>query len=151
MTDPTQPTSQRTPHRRRSAFTLIELLLVLVILGILTAVVATKFSGRSESARNTAARTDISQMDTALDAFEVDNGRYPTTDEGLKHLTTPIPNAKDPTKWPYLKRPVGNDPWGRPYQYRNPGQNNTNGYDLFSMGPDGQEGGTDDITNWQQQ
>jgi general secretion pathway protein G len=113
--------------RRLPGFTLIELLLVLVILAVLAAVVVPKFTKRSEQARVAAAKTDISNLDTAFDAFEVDTGRYPT-----------------------VKRLVLNDPWGNPYVYRCPGQHNTSGYDLYSFGPDGQEGGGDDIDNWSQ-
>ncbi len=84
-----------------------------------------------------------------LDAFEVDTGRHPTTDEGLKALMEQPGNAKD-WKGPYLKRAVTNDPWGNPYMYRSPGQHNSSGYDLYSYGPDGQEGGGDDIDSWSQ-
>jgi general secretion pathway protein G len=128
-------------------FTLIELLLVLVILAVLAAVVVPKFTKRSEQARIAAAKTDIANLETVLDAFEVDVGRYPTTEEGLRALMEPPSNAKD-WKGPYLKRPVVNDPWGNPYVYRCPGQHNTSSYDLLSFGPDGQEGGGDDIDNW---
>jgi len=136
--------------RRRpvhSAFTLIELLLVLVILAVLAAVVVPKFTGRSEQARLTAAKTDISAIDGAIDQFEVDNGRYPTNEEGLGALIT-APAGLQEWHGPYLKRnaiPV--DPWGNPYQYRYPGTHNATGYDLFSMGKDGHEG-NDDVTNW---
>jgi general secretion pathway protein G len=133
----------------RQAFTLIELLLVLVILSILAAVVVPKFTNRSEQARNTAAKTDISTLELQLDAFEVDAGRPPTTEEGLAALVEQPPNIKS---WhgPYLKRGVPKDPWGNEYAYRCPGQHNVSGYDLFSMGPDGREGGSDDVDNWSQ-
>lgn len=130
-------------------FTLVELLLVLVILAVLAAVVVPKFTKRSEQARIAAATTDIANLGTALDTFEVDTGRCPTSDEGLKALMEPPGNAKD-WKGPYLKRLVLNDPWGNPYVYRCPGQHNASGYDLYSFGPDGQEGGSDDIDNWSQ-
>ena len=136
--------------RRRSAFSLIELLLVLVILAILAAVVVPKFTGRSEQARVAAAKADIANMETALDNFEVDGGRYPNTDEGLRALMEQPANVRE-WKGPYLKRGVSNDPWGNPYIYRHPGQYNVKGYDLLSAGPDGREGGGDDITNWVQQ
>jgi general secretion pathway protein G len=136
---------RRSPHR--SAFTLIELLLVLVILAILMGVVVTRFTGRTEQARIAAATTDINAIGTALDAFEVDNGHYPSTDEGLAALIQQPSNAQ---AWhgPYLKRDsVPVDPWGNQYVYRYPGTNNSGGYDLASLGPDGREG-TDDIANW---
>jgi general secretion pathway protein G len=140
----------RAIHRRsrQSAFSLIELLLVLVILAVLAAVVVPKFTNRTEQARITAAKTDISMYSTALDAFEVDNGRFPSGDEGLDALVRNpgnLPNWKNP----YIGQ-VKNDPWGHPYVYRQPGTNNPNGYDLYSLGPDGKEGG-DDIDNWSKQ
>jgi general secretion pathway protein G len=134
---------------RSRGFTLIELLLVLVILAVLAAVVVPKFTKRSEQARKAAATTDIANFETALDAFEVDTGRYPTGEEGLRALMEAPSNAKD-WKGPYLKRLVTNDPWGNPYVYRCPGQHNVSSYDLYSFGPDGQEGGGDDIDNWTQ-
>jgi general secretion pathway protein G len=129
------------------AFTLIELLLVLVILASLAVIVVPKFTGRSQQAKVTAAQTDIAHLETALDAFEVDNGRYPTTEEGIGAL---VENPPDLLNWkgPYIKRGVPNDPWGNPYLYHCPGRYNTSGYDIYSMGPNGQEGGDDDIDNW---
>ncbi|HYO09334.1 MAG TPA: type II secretion system major pseudopilin GspG [Tepidisphaeraceae bacterium] len=140
------------PKRNRSVaragFTLIELLLVLVILAVLAAVVVPKFTSRGQQARETAANTDISNLETALDAFQVDTGRFPSGDEGLKALLEMPGNVRN---WhgPYIKKGVPNDPWGNPYVYRYPGAHNTNGYDLFSMGADGREGG-DDVDNWTQ-
>lgn len=132
----------RSRPRVRRAFTLIELLLVLVILGVLAAIVVPKFANRGEDARRTAARAQIAEIETVLGTFEVDNGRYPTTDEGLAALVQPPPNAKVKTQ--YLPR-IPTDPWGNEYVYRCPGQRNAAGYDLFSRGADGQEGGADDI------
>jgi general secretion pathway protein G len=134
---------------RRAAFTLIELLLVLVILAILAAVVVPKFTNRSEQAREAAAKTDVSNMELAIDQFEIDCGRYPSSEEGLNALMQPPGNING---WhgPYLKRPPNADPWNNPYVYRYPGSHNPNGYDLFSMGPDGREG-NDDIGNWTNQ
>lgn len=142
--------SKENIRRRSSAagFTLIELLLVLVILAVLAAVVVPKFAGRGEQARNAAARTDIANLDNAIDQFEVDAGRYPTSEEGLNALLNQPGNVKT---WngPYVKRaPI--DPWGHPYNFRSPGQHNTKGVDIYSFGPDGQDGGTDDVTNWQE-
>ncbi len=130
---------------RARAFTLVELLLVLVILAVLATVVVTKFTGRSEQARVAAARTGLTNIETALDAFEVDYGRFP---DSLEALMNPPATGTTPRQ-PYLnKLPV--DPWGQPFVYRFPGTHNAGSYDLFSCGPDGREGGTDDITNWQQ-
>ncbi|HUT56439.1 MAG TPA: type II secretion system major pseudopilin GspG [Phycisphaerae bacterium] len=131
------------------AFTLIELLLVLVILTTLAALVVPRFTKRSEQAKITAARADIANIEVAMDAFEVDCGRYPSTEEGIKVLLEQPSNA-DGWQGPYLKRGVPKDAWSAPYIYRYPGQHNTNGYDLFSCGPDGQEGTADDIDNWTQ-
>jgi general secretion pathway protein G len=134
---------------RQQAFSLIELLLVLVILAILAGVIVPKFTNRTEQAKVTAAKTDVSFLETQLDAFEIDNGRYPSTEEGLAALVTQPSNA---TEWkgPYIKRGVPKDPWGNDYLYRFPGANNANSYDLSSFGPDGREG-NDDITNWSRQ
>ncbi len=133
---------------RRAGFTLIELLLVLVILAILAAIVVPMFVGRAEQARVTRAQTDISNISSALDTFEIDNGSYPTTAEGLQALIVQPPNMPN---WhgPYLKgNSVPLDPWGHPYQYRCPGQHSTDGYDLYSYGPSGRAGGAGEITNW---
>jgi general secretion pathway protein G len=137
---------------RRGGFSLIELLLVLVILAILAAVVVPKFTGRSDQAREAAAKTDVSQMETAIDMFEQDAGRFPNSTEGLSALTRQ-PQSGDIKAWkgPYLKREVPTDPWGQPYVYRLPGTYNPTGYDLFSTGKDMKEGGDDDIGNWTQQ
>lgn len=128
--------------RRASAFTLIELLLVLVILAILAAVVVPKFTGRTEQARQSAAKADISNLKVALSTFETDNGRFPTTEEGLRAL---VEKPADLSNWKhqYIEK-VPTDPWGHDYIYRIPGTSNKE-FDLFSMGPDGHEGGGDDI------
>ena len=142
-------TKRRTRHHTRSAFTLIELLLVLVILGILAAIVVPKFSGRTEQAKVTAATSQISTFGTALDAFEVDNGYFPKGKNGLNDLVQP-PRDAPSWKGPYMKSDIPNDPWGHPYIYECPGKHNPTSYDVMSMGPDGRAGSDDDITNWQQ-
>ena len=136
---------------RFSGVTLIELLLVLVILAVLAAVVTPKFTKRSEQARITAAKTQISQFEVALDAFEIDVGRYPTTPEGLRALVEKPASDADGWLQAYLKRDVPKDPWGSEYVYRYPGQYNEDGYDLYSFGPDRKQGGDDDIANWSQE
>lgn len=140
--------SPATRRLRRAGFTLIELLLVLVILGILAAIVVPKFSGRTEQARETAARSQIATFSTALDAFEVDTGRYPRGKAGLSDL---VSQPRDAQNWrgPYMKDQVPRDPWGNEYVYECPGKHNPSGYDLSSMGPDGRSGTEDDVTNWQ--
>lgn len=133
------------PHTAR-AFTLVELLLVLVILAVLAMVVVPKFTGRSEQARETAAKTDITNLETALDTFEVDCGRFPSSEEGLGVLLQ-APAGVQNWRGPYIKRPPI-DPWGNAYIYRYPGSHNQGGYDLSSGGPDGREGGENDPCNW---
>jgi len=133
---------------QQRAFTLIELLLVLVILGILAAIVVPKFAGRTEQARMTAAQSQIATFGTALDAFEVDNGYYPKGKNGLADL---VQTPRDAQNWrgPYLKSEIPLDPWGRPYVYECPGKHNPTSYDVMSMGLDGRAGTDDDVCNWQ--
>ncbi len=134
------------PRNPQGGFTMVEMLLVLVILATLAAIVVPKFAGRSEQAKITAAKSQISNFEIVLDAFEVDNGFYPKGSNGLQDLVEQPSNAKD---WhgPYMNEiPV--DPWENPYIYEYPGKNNVRGFDLMSMGPDGRTGGGDDITNW---
>ncbi|MDD5491260.1 MAG: type II secretion system major pseudopilin GspG [bacterium] len=130
----------------KKGFTLIEIMLVVVIISILVTVVLPRLTGRTEQARVSATRLQIETVGMGLDAFELDCGRYPTTAEGLKALLTNPGNIK---KWngPYLKKDVSLDPWGNAYVYSAPGKHN-NDYDLYSFGPNGVEGGEDDIGNW---
>jgi len=130
-------------------FTLIELLLVLVILAALAAIVVPKFTKRSEQAKITAAGTGIANIEVALDAFEVDCSRHPTAEEGLRALVEQPANTNG-WRGPYVKKGLPKDPWGNLYVYRCPGQHNAAGYDLYSFGPDGQDGGGDDLDNWSQ-
>ena len=107
----------------------------------------TAFSGRSQQAKVTAAQTDIANLELAIDTFEIDCARYPTAEEGIQALVQQPSNLPE-WRGPYLKRGAPKDPWGNPYVYRCPGQRDPEGYDLCSFGPDGQEGGGDDIGNW---
>ena len=134
--------------RTARGFTLVEMLLVLVILAALAAVVVPKFTGRSKQAKIAAAQTEMSSLETALDAFEVDNGYYPRSgDDGLEALIIQ-PNNTPGWRGPYIKKGIPTDPWGNEYLYESPGRQNQHGYDLSSMGPDGRPGGEDDIVNW---
>ena len=138
------------PHfrraRRRAAFTLVEMLLVLVILAQLAAIVIPKMAGRSQQAKVTSAMTQINAIEMALDSFEVDNGYYPKT--GALGDLLDQPAGATNWKGPYLKKGVPLDPWQHQYSYDYPGKHNANGYDLMSPGPDGRAGTDDDLTNW---
>lgn len=137
--------------RNKKAFTLIEIMLVVIIIGILAAMVIPNISGRGEQARVSAARADIdANLSTALDLYELDNGQYPTTEQGLRALLEKPSTSPAPINWhgPYLKKKrIPLDPWGREYKYVAPGVKNTEEFDLSSLGPDGSES-NDDITNW---
>jgi general secretion pathway protein G len=133
----------RNPRRRLSAFTLIEMLLVLVILGILAAIVVPKFTGVSANAQRKAAATQISTFATAIDMFEVDNGHYPKT------LNDLMVQPRDASNWHQYMESIPMDPWQHAYVYTFPGKHRTSSYDLMSMGPDGKAGGDDDVVNWQ--
>lgn len=131
-----------------AGFTLIEILLVVIIIGILVSLVAPRLASRSEEARKQAAKADIEGgISLALDLYEVDNGRYPAKLEDLNAKPSDAGNWKGP----YLKKGLPKDPWGTPYTYKMPGTHNTASYDLYSAGPDKQEGNEDDIVNWQTQ
>lgn len=138
-------------HRRNDlGFTLIELLLVVIIISTLAMMVVPRFAGRSEQARRAAAEADIlANIAIALDLYEMDNGHYPSTAQGLRSLKREPQTPPVPKKWngPYLKKGSLKDPWGNPYHYRSPGRRNPD-YDLFTYGPDQVEGGGDDVTNW---
>ncbi len=137
--------------RQKRAFTLIEIMLVIVMIGIMTAMVVPSFAGRTDLARTSAARMDIeANLAMALDLFEMDVGRYPTTDEGLKALVVRPGTLAQEVRWngPYLrKRTIPQDPWGRTYVYASPGQHIPMSYDLASLGADGSRS-DDDIVNW---
>ena len=138
---------------RNKGFTLIELMVVLVILGVLAAIIAPKIMDRPDEARIIAARQDISSLVQALKLYRLDNIRYPTTEQGLQALVTKPTIEPIPGNWKsggYLER-LPKDPWGNPYMYLNPGRNGE--IDVYSLGPDGQSGGEGkdaDIGNWMQ-
>src|SRR6185503_12602084 len=130
------------PGRRpgQAGFTLVELLVVLVILVLLASLVGPRVIGYLGSSRSKAAKVQIESLSSALELFKLDAGRYPTSSEGLRALVE-APSGIATWNGPYLtKRDVPNDPWGRPYNYRFPGQNAP--FDIFSLGADNQVGGT---------
>lgn len=140
------PLSPRTPR----GFTLIEILVVVVILGILAAIVVPRVMERPGEARVTRARQDIQGVVTALSLYKLDNFVYPSSEQGLDALVSKPAGQPDAPNWkgPYLDR-AAKDPWGRPYQYRHPGQHGE--IDVYSLGADGKPGGEGeaaDIGNW---
>ena len=133
---------------RQAGITLIELLVVMVIIALFATIVGTRVGRNVDKAKHVAAKSQISEYESALDQFKLDVGRYPTSEEGLQALRTRPMNAPN---WdgPYLKKELQNDPWGHPYVYRFPGTHGD--LDLLSYGADGQEGGEGDnadIVNW---
>jgi general secretion pathway protein G len=142
------------PAPRRSAlqrgFTLIELMVVLVIIGVLAALIVPNVLDRADDARGTAAKTDVNNLMQALKLYRLDNQRYPTGEQGLSALVTKPSTSPVPPNWrPYLDK-LPADPWGRPYQYLNPGVHGE--VDVLSLGADGQPGGEGkdaDIGSWQ--
>lgn len=142
----------REPRRRRG-FTLIEVVVVVIVLGLLAGLVLPQVIGRVSEARDATARTQIEMISVALDSYRLDNGRYPTTQQGLEALRSEPTVEPLPTNWrgPYLRREVPDDPWGRPYLYRSPGEESRGGFDLYTLGLDGEPGGEGedaDINNW---
>jgi general secretion pathway protein G len=115
-----------------------------IVLGLLVGLVAPQIFGRLGEATDTAAKTQMSLLGTALDNYRLDNGAYPTTEQGLSALRTRPTLGPVPTNWrgPYLRKEVPVDPWGRGYLYRSPGERNANGFDLMTLGRDGKAGGT---------
>lgn len=142
-----QSSPRWTPPPRQGGFTLLELLVVMVIIGLLAGYVGPKFFGQIGKSEIKVARAQIDAFEKALDQYRLDVGRYPSTEQGLQALLVSPGDAR----WagPYLKKAVPADPWGKPYQYRQPGEHGE--FDLYSFGPDGQPGGDGeaaDITNW---
>lgn len=129
-------------------FTLLELLVVMVIIGLLAGYVGPKYFEQIGKSETKTAKAQIDALGKALDQFRIDTGSYPTTEQGLEALNK---NPGNNPKWagPYLKKSVPNDPWDKPYLYKSPGEHSD--YDLYSLGKDGQQGGTkeaEDVTNW---
>jgi general secretion pathway protein G len=145
-------TRHRNALRRalHAGFTLIELMVVLVIIGVLAALIVPNVLDRADDARVTAARTDVNNLMQALKLYRLDNQRYPTSEQGLQALVAKPSAGPAPANWkPYLER-LPSDPWGRPYQYLNPGIKGE--IDVMSLGADGQPGGEGknaDVGSWQ--
>jgi general secretion pathway protein G len=141
---------RRAPRRAAGGFTLIEIMVVLVIIGVLAALIAPNVLDRAADARVTAARTDVNNLMQALKLYKLDNQRFPSAEQGLDALVRRPETGAVPPNWkPYLDK-LPADPWGRPYQYLNPGLKGE--IDVFSFGADGQPGGEGrdaDVGSWQ--
>ncbi len=136
-------------RKKIGGFTLIEIMVVIVIIGVLAALVAPRVLGRTDEARVTAARSDISALMSALKLYRLDNQRYPTTEQGLGALVAKPTGEPMANNWKQYLDKVPTDPWGRPYQFLNPGLKGE--IDVFSLGADGQPGGANfdaDIGSW---
>jgi general secretion pathway protein G len=145
--DPHSGSTGRQP-RTSQGFTLLELLVVMVIIGLLTGYVGPRYFSQIGKSEIKAARAQIDALGKALDQFRLDNGHYPTMEEGLAALFA-RPTSEPKWEGPYLTKDVPADPWGNPYVFKIPGEHSE--YDLFSYGKDGQPGGTgeaSDVTNW---
>jgi len=144
---PVWQAAARAPARHAAGFTLLEVLIVMVIIGLLAGYVAPRYFGQLGKSEVKAAQAQISAFEKALDTYRLDVGGYPTTEQGLAALVNRPENV---AKWngPYLQKAVPADPWGHAYQYRSPGEKRE--YDILSLGKDGQPGGSGeaaDLTN----
>ena len=137
--------------KKQLGFSLLEIMVVVVIMGMLASIVSFNVMGSKADAEVRKTRIDIKNIQQALDLYKLDNSRYPTTEQGLKALIkkpTASPVPKNWKKGGYVQE-LPEDPWGNKYQYANPGVHNPDSYDLYSFGPDQEEGSDDDIGNWQ--
>jgi general secretion pathway protein G len=139
---------QNTLKQNERGMTLIEILVVMVIIALFLTLVGGRYFKQVDKGKQVQAKSQIGELETVLDTFRLDVGRYPTTEEGLAALQTK-PSGVDNWDGPYLKKELPADPWGKPYRYLQPGQHSD--YDLWSLGSDGQEGGEGvaaDIASW---
>jgi general secretion pathway protein G len=145
----TMPNRKFPRRRRRAGFTLMEVLLVMVIIVMLGAFVGVAIRNAQGQANVNAAKAQIQQLQSPLDLYRLNINSYPSTSQGLAALEAAPGDIANQSKWqgPYLDKPVPLDPWDNPYQYMSPGNRNAD-YDLWSFGPDGQDGTADDIGNW---
>ena len=141
-------------RNRNAGFTLLEILVVVMIIGLLMSVIASRFIGRAQEAQVTLAATQLRQLEQALEVYRLDNGRYPSQNQGLEALVRAPRSEPLPRNYPpggYVRTDGSVDPWGVTYQYVTPGEHNSFSFDLFSYGPDslaGGEGENADIVNW---
>jgi general secretion pathway protein G len=138
-----RPQTSPAVHTSRAGFTLIEILVVIAVIAILAALVAPSVFQHVGTAKDASARSQIEMLGVALDAYRLDNGRYPTTEQGLDALWQQPTLEPRPSNWrgPYLRKNVPPDPWGHAFVYASPGELSQLGYDIVSYGADGKAGG----------
>lgn len=138
---------------RRAGFTLVEILVVIIVIAMLATLVAPSVFQHVDSAKSSTAKAQIEMLSAALDAYRLDNDRYPSTEQGLAALRQAPSASPVARRWrgPYLRRELPVDPWGQPYVFRSPGTVNPESFDLLTLGRDGREGGEGedaDVTSW---
>lgn len=140
-----------TRDRKDAGFSLVELMVVIFIMGLLATLVIVNVAPVGEQSRISKARSDVAAFESALEMYSLDMYTYPSTDQGLEALKLPPSGANAATYRPggYIKR-MRTDPWGNAYRYELPGRRSGGAYDVYSAGPDGEPGNTDDIGNWEQ-
>jgi general secretion pathway protein G len=138
----------RLSRSSRLGFTLMEMIIVLSIIALLMGLVIANLGGVTDVAKGKKTQADIQAFRIALSAYQLQTGTLPTTDQGLKALWAKPTTEPIPDQWRKIMDDEVDDPWNHPYQYQNPGKHNPDGYDVYSLGPDGQAGTDDDIGNW---